>query len=82
MIPNLLLVGLVVGSTVRDASSFRRGLLIGAGVSLLWALLIVLGARSLGVAFGAALVGMANFVVGAVFAAGVRQAIRRRRRRP
>ena len=76
MIPTLLLVGLAVGVPVHDRVSLRRSLVIGVGVSLLWGIIIGVGEQGLVVFFGAALLGLANVVVGATLAAGARNTIR------
>jgi hypothetical protein len=76
MIPTLLVVGLAVGIAVHDRVSLRRSLVIGAAVTVLWGIVIGVGDRSLSTFFGAAVLGLANIVVGAVLGAGTRNAFR------
>jgi hypothetical protein len=76
VIPTMLLVGLAVGALVHDARTLHRSLMLGAGVSVLWGIVVGLGASSLIVVVGGTALGLANVAVGALVGWGLRSTLR------
>ena len=73
MLPFSLLVGFVAGLVVVDRPGVQRGLVLGALVSLAFALMVV-GGQGRSITSVVALFGLAagNHVVGLVFGSGIR----------
>lgn len=76
MIPTMMLVGFVVGALVHDDRSLVRSLILGVGSSVLWGIVVAVGASSLIVFVGGTGLGLANVAVGAVPGWGFRAASR------
>jgi hypothetical protein len=82
VIPTMLLVGLVVGGFVYDRRSLTRSCIIGAVASLLWGILVGVGAMSLLAAVGGTFLGVVNVAAGAVVGSSLGTACRAMLGRP
>ena len=74
--PTMLLVGLVLGALVHDDRSHRRSVMLGAGASVTWGIVVGVGASSLGAVVGGTALGLVNVIVGALVGWGLRSAAR------
>jgi hypothetical protein len=72
VIPTMLLAGLVVGALVHDDDSLRRSVALGVVASVLWGIIVGVGASSVTTALAGALLGMANTAVGALIGGAIR----------
>ena len=76
MIPTMLLVGLVVGALVHDDRSLNRSFILGAGASVLWGIIVGIGASSPLVVVGGTAFGMVNVAVAAFLGWALRSGFR------
>jgi hypothetical protein len=76
VIPTMLLVGLVIGALVHDDRSLTRSFMLGAGASVLWGVVVGVGASSPLVAVGGTAFGLVNVAAGALVGWGLRCAFR------
>jgi hypothetical protein len=72
----MLLVGLVVGALVHDDRSLGRSLILVAGASVLWGLVVGVGESSLLLVVGATPFGLVNVAAGAFVGWGLRSVLR------
>jgi hypothetical protein len=72
----MLLVGLIVGALVRDERTLRRSVLLGAAASLLWGIVVGVGAESLLIVVAGTAIGLVNVATGALVGWGLRSALR------
>jgi hypothetical protein len=72
----MLLAGLGVGAMVHDRRSLGRSLLLGAGASLLWGIVVAFAASSLVVVLGGTALAVINVAVGALVGRALGYALR------